>query len=705
MGDIIEPPPPDAPPIPEETAATPPPAPARPEGTPPAGPTSSSPVLLNRLGNLLGLKGETDAPMDAPPPAAPGTEETATVATPEAKPKVITEAPPEKTPEQAVDAPETPEKVADSEPAEVVPDPQPEQQAEQAAAAPPEQQEPENNEQFKRDLSRTVDTYLGGWFVKWLGRKIGVIDDAAAQEEEPPATEPETTVVAEAPTKPAEPDIPAQDDGLAGIDSQFDANAEIDAVTQPEPDADTVIDVEPEPEPDTTAEIDAEPAPEPDIDVEPVPEPDLAAEIDTEPEIDVEPDVAAAIDTDLDTEVELPADAQIAEAPDDLDDPFAPEAVPPGSAHPVIGEDPVAAPQPPEDDALAGSDMEEDIAIEDDPGVTEDPGIAEDLGTGDDLEIDAEAPEALDTAEIEGELSDGGEIAAVDAQETELDALADDLGVDDGETDAIPGLEEDPDPQAADGGGEKTDLMGQLSNFLEADDALLETDEPADPDADADTDSESLPGLEELDAAAEEIGVTQTASVPPMVARQLPDKVLTLGESIHLTAARPETPDDPSEEPYCVEKNAGKTVFCVEMVDWPPDLGEELAVSTIMYQGSQAIVRYDDGMATRYHAIFPSEAFDSLVSYYTRRFGEPTETNERTIAPFAQPRQINPILAWRRDDPLSGELTTLEIRRFDDARGGFPDLKHGVLMLANAASSPIFPILSALDLMPTTGTN
>ena len=49
-------------------------------------------------------------------------------------------------------------------------------------------------------------------------------------------------------------------------------------------------------------------------------------------------------------------------------------------------------------------------------------------------------------------------------------------------------------------------------------------------------------------------------------------------------------------------------------------------------------------------------------------------------------------------------MTTLEIRRYDDARGGFPDLKHGVLMLANATSQPIFPVLSALDLMPTTGT-
>ncbi|MBT3361014.1 MAG: hypothetical protein HN403_15430, partial [Rhodospirillales bacterium] len=277
---------------------------------------------------------------------------------------------------------------------------------------------------------------------------------------------------------------------------------------------------------------------------------------------------------------------------------------------------------------------------------------------------------------------------------------ADELGVDEGEADAVPGLTDDPEVAEADDG--KSDLMGQLSNFLEADDSPLTTDETDDPNAESDGEP---PALDELDAAAQEIGVTQTASLPPMVARQLPPTVLTLGESVHLTAAKPPPADDPSEEPYCVEKNGGKTVFCVEDVDWPADLAEELDVSTIMYKGAQAIVRYDDGIATRFHAIFPSPAYGTLVSYYSRRFGEPTEISERTIAPFAQPREVNPIMSWRRDDPLSGEVTTLEVRRYDDARGTFPDLKHGVLMLSNATSPPIFPVLSALDLMPTTGTN
>ncbi|MCG8511601.1 MAG: hypothetical protein MI741_20495, partial [Rhodospirillales bacterium] len=281
-----------------------------------------------------------------------------------------------------------------------------------------------------------------------------------------------------------------------------------------------------------------------------------------------------------------------------------------------------------------------------------------------------------------------------DTETDELDSLADELDVDE------PGKSgEDLADQSSEG---KEDLIDQLSSFLEADDGpMVESDGP-------------LPGLEEdtsetdeLDALAGSLDVkeTQTAMLPPAVVRSIPDTVLTLGESVHLTAAMPPEPDDPSEQNYCVKKKRGALVFCVEPVDWPPDLAEELRVSSIMYQGTQAVVRYDEQQITRLHAIFPSEAFDSLISYYSRRFGEPTEVKTNSIAPFAQPRQDNPVMLWRRTDPLSGELTTLEIRKFDDSRGGFPDLKHGAVMLFNAKSGPIFPVLSSLDLMPTTGTN
>jgi hypothetical protein len=44
-------------------------------------------------------------------------------------------------------------------------------------------------------------------------------------------------------------------------------------------------------------------------------------------------------------------------------------------------------------------------------------------------------------------------------------------------------------------------------------------------------------------------------------------------------------------------------------------------------------------------------------------------------------------------------ITVLEIRKYDDSRGGFPDTKRGAVMLYLAHSPPIFPQVSSHELM------
>ena len=44
-------------------------------------------------------------------------------------------------------------------------------------------------------------------------------------------------------------------------------------------------------------------------------------------------------------------------------------------------------------------------------------------------------------------------------------------------------------------------------------------------------------------------------------------------------------------------------------------------------------------------------------------------------------------------------ITVLEIRKFDDSRGGFPDTNRGAVMLYLANSPPIFPQVSSHELM------
>ena len=149
----------------------------------------------------------------------------------------------------------------------------------------------------------------------------------------------------------------------------------------------------------------------------------------------------------------------------------------------------------------------------------------------------------------------------------------------------------------------------------------------------------------------------------------------------------------------CANKGGGNTLFCIDTVFWPLDIEEHFRVDTIMYQGTRAIARYDDGRATNFHAMFASSSFDTVVNYYSNRYGPPTKSLARAIAPFARPRQENPTMLWQSREPGTDLIVNLEIRMFDDARGGFPDTERGAIMLYKSHAEPIFPKLSQLELM------
>lgn len=149
----------------------------------------------------------------------------------------------------------------------------------------------------------------------------------------------------------------------------------------------------------------------------------------------------------------------------------------------------------------------------------------------------------------------------------------------------------------------------------------------------------------------------------------------------------------------CVDKRNDGVLFCIDTIFWPLDIEEHFRVDTIMYQGTRAIARYDDGVATNFHSMFASKAFDVVANYYTTRYGPPTKSISRVIAPFAKPRQENPTMIWQSREPGTDLVVNLEIRKFDDARGGFPDIERGAIMLYKGVGEPIFPKLSQLELM------
>ncbi|MCH8214286.1 MAG: ankyrin repeat domain-containing protein [Proteobacteria bacterium] len=181
---------------------------------------------------------------------------------------------------------------------------------------------------------------------------------------------------------------------------------------------------------------------------------------------------------------------------------------------------------------------------------------------------------------------------------------------------------------------------------------------------------------------------------PADVRREDLDKVaLALGRSAALGKAAPPTPEEPRAGARCVQTAGGATVVCVEPVDWPAEVASLVRVKSGLYQGAQALVRYDDGKATRLHALFPTESFDAVVAFSTRRFGPPLKTLDRGTA-----GRTNPTALWMSIDPVTDQVVALEIRKFDNVRGAYPDPLHGAMMLFPAAATPVFPRLPLLKL-------
>jgi len=88
-----------------------------------------------------------------------------------------------------------------------------------------------------------------------------------------------------------------------------------------------------------------------------------------------------------------------------------------------------------------------------------------------------------------------------------------------------------------------------------------------------------------------------------------------------------------------------------------------------------------------------------IINFIKQRYGPPTEIWKRVISPFGEPRQSNPTFVWRSHDIKLNKVTILEIRKFDDSRTVFPDTKHGAIRLYIAGGPPVFPIVTAHDIM------
>ena len=240
---------------------------------------------------------------------------------------------------------------------------------------------------------------------------------------------------------------------------------------------------------------------------------------------------------------------------------------------------------------------------------------------------------------------------------------------------------------------EPVGLFQRLASFLKSDDDKAATGEAA-PSAE-----EKAGAKETLETARLPEQPAPSVPLPPPSPRHLEGVILTLGETVRLGRDSGKGMEQVRQRRPCLKKREGALMFCVGPVDWPSEIADHFDVSTFMYHGSQAITRYDEGEATSYYTLFKTDAFDAVTAYYERRFGKPTEIWDRLVKPMAAPQQPNPTMLWRSVDPSTQTVSVLEVRKFDDARGGFPDLRRGAILLRREGARPIFPRLSALELM------
>jgi len=176
----------------------------------------------------------------------------------------------------------------------------------------------------------------------------------------------------------------------------------------------------------------------------------------------------------------------------------------------------------------------------------------------------------------------------------------------------------------------------------------------------------------------------------------LRDALFTLGETVSI--GQPQPTQGAGEPNACVSK-PGRRAFCVVPVDWPGEVEGAFQVDTILYQGARALARYDRGAASRFHVLFRSDQQEKVLAFLKQRYGSPTDEWKRVIAPVGEPRRANPTFAWRSSNTETRLMTILEVRKFDDSRNVFPDTEHGAVRLYVAGGPPVFPAVSALDIM------
>ena len=154
-------------------------------------------------------------------------------------------------------------------------------------------------------------------------------------------------------------------------------------------------------------------------------------------------------------------------------------------------------------------------------------------------------------------------------------------------------------------------------------------------------------------------------------------------------------------ENSCIIKKNGYVYFCVQTINWPGHIRAQFKTTGSLYKSTHAIGRYDGKRLTHSHAIFFETGLNDVISYIKNRYGPPIEVFNKIVTPFEGRPRDNPTFIWRKKERVLDKSinVTLEVRKYDDVGGGFPDMRHGFIRLYGDGSLPIFPQVSKRELM------
>jgi len=168
-----------------------------------------------------------------------------------------------------------------------------------------------------------------------------------------------------------------------------------------------------------------------------------------------------------------------------------------------------------------------------------------------------------------------------------------------------------------------------------------------------------------------------------------------MGSNLKLGAAL--TPMERQDLP-CFHKTFINRTHCIRKVDWPKNLRTSFNSGTVLYNGTKAIIGYDQGRATRLYALFAEQDFEIVVAHFQKMMGTPHHRAQRKLHTLKGPHLENDFVLWHMGKSTSGDgPVTVEIRRYDDIRQTFPDTKNGVVRIFFDQTLPLFKRISPLD--------